>query len=87
MSTQPGLPDVLKSPTSRDESKVILWVLHYRQGQNPSPMQKNFESAGTIARIVDRAKRHCDAMGYRFIKVQPFLSNLQTDENQAAGID
>jgi hypothetical protein len=81
----PKPPEVNKKATTPSEvvQKLLsgLYTLYYRQGNNPHPMQKNFYSTGANLReTVDIAKKHCENMGLRFIRVQPFINDLRADE-------
>ena len=80
-------PPELSKPANYKPSEVVekllkgLYTLYYRQGNNPHPMQKNFYSTGANLReTVDIAKKHCENMGIRFIRVQPFISDIRADE-------
>ena len=59
-----------------------LWVLHYRQGSNPSPMWKSFYHNGSLSEVINRSKEHCTVMNYRFVSVKPGVHNLADDEKQ-----
>lgn len=63
----------------------IIYVLHYRRGDNPHPMQKNFKASADlkIPQLVERCKNYCTNMSYRFISVSPWLSDLAMEEKKA----
>jgi hypothetical protein len=65
------------------ESKdtLYMYTLWYRSGDNPGAMTKNFNLPYNDMRtVIQRTKDHCDLMGYRFVRVKPFLSDLIKDE-------
>lgn len=64
-----------------------LYVLWYRTGMNPRPLTMNFyfhNPSGDFRNIVERSKRFCENTGYKFTKVEKFLSNLEALERKAA---
>lgn len=89
----PGLP---KQPLELTESaakanflntgKKNLWTLYFRAGSNPHAMTKHFFLEGDIRDVVTRAKKHCDTLGYRFIRIEPFISDLALDERKHTGL-
>lgn len=87
----PKAPELAKQANFKPSEVVEkllngLYTLYYRQGNNPHPMQKNFFSTGKDLReTVDIAKKHCENMGIRFIRVSPFLSNIRADERMHNG--
>lgn len=78
-------------PSSSEVSKAlrIIYTLHYRRGDNPHPMQKNFEASSElkIPQLVERCKTYCSNMSYRFISVSPWLSDLAMDEKKQQQLD
>jgi len=88
MSTQTATPikPIPQGQSSEGiEIKKNLYVLYYRAGNNPHAMQKHFFQTGDMRQVVDRAKKHCEIMGYRFVRVEPFLFDLSADENKHTG--
>lgn len=77
--TAPGLPHGLPSV---DPAVMTMYVLYYREGQNPHPQMKYFNLKGEFRNVINRVKRHCELMHMRFINVRPFLSDLQEDEKR-----
>lgn len=80
------------APTKSDAQALIapqekknLYTLFYRSGSNPHPQVKNFFCEGTIREVIDRAKKHCEIIACRFVRVQPFISNLNADERLHRG--
>lgn len=59
-----------------------LYILYYLRGGLHASQQKHFFHSGTFREVIDRGKRHCDTMSYRFISVKPFISDLSLDEKQ-----
>jgi hypothetical protein len=70
-----------KSTTSNSVPDSIknLYILFYRHGMNPH-CQKGFTNSGDIKAAVQRAQRHCEIMGYRYIFVRPFVSDIDEEE-------
>jgi hypothetical protein len=59
-----------------------LYILFYRTGNNPRPLEKYFEienPAGDMREIINKCKDYCDQTGFRFVKVERFLSNMEDD--------
>jgi len=88
MSATPSTPSQSAEKTAQSAPKVI-YVLHYRRGDNPHPMQKNFEASADlkIPQLVERCKTYCTNMSYRFISVTPWLSDLALDEKKVQQLD
>ena len=78
-------PSVLAS-NGATEVKKSLWVLHYRKGNNPHPMTKNFWHEGSLREVVERAKKHCETVGERFVRLEPFVTDLALTERQHLGL-
>lgn len=74
---------LLEQPVT--ETKKIMYVLHYRKGDNPHPMTKYFFINGDISVAMARARAHCDNMNFRFLRIDPFLSDLEADERRHHG--
>lgn len=70
-----------------DASLKTLWVLYYRQGQNPHSQAKYFELPNDmpLQQVVARAKRHCEIMNLRFTNIRPFLSDISKEEQGIQG--
>lgn len=82
-ATQPGVP------LANEKSEQTIYTLHYRRGDNPHPMQKNFKASSDlkIPQLVERCKNYCTTMSYRFISVGPWLSDLAMDEKKQTQLD
>lgn len=85
MTTTKTLPQQTDSTTISPENKKFLWVLHYRKGNNPHPMTKQFFCEGELRSVVERAKKHCETVGERFVRVEPFITDLAQLERQHLG--
>lgn len=58
-----------------------IYTLYFRKGNNPHSMVKNFFATGKDLREnVEIAKKHCETIGARFVRLEPFLSDLRKDE-------
>jgi hypothetical protein len=64
------------NPKQLDTRSYIGW---YLQG-NQNPLHKVFEFKGNLPDAIDRFKKHCERMGIKFIRVRPFLVNLDKQE-------
>lgn len=71
--TKQNLPDV---------PGKIIYVLYYRQGNNPHPQFLFFyHSSSDMKIIAERAKKHCDFMNFRFVYVRPAVVDLDKAEH------
>lgn len=78
----PGIPSSLDDAIENGLKKE-MYVLYYIGGGSPHTQCKFFESElQNFQSIIQRCKDHCLAMGIRFVRVQPFLSDLVGDENK-----
>ncbi len=79
------------TPAEPKTGTKLIYTLHYRRGDNPHPMQKNFEASAEfekkIGPLVERCKTYCTNMSYRFISVAPWLSDLAMDEKKQQQLD
>ena len=63
-------------------SEKILYQLYYRQGNNPHPQTVMFYFGGTdMKAVVDRSKRFCEVLNYRFVHVRAAIVDLDREEN------
>lgn len=87
MSTANQLEKI--GPGAIPQVDQIIYTLHYRRGDNPHPMQKNFKASAElkIPQLVERCKTYCTTMNYRFISVGPWLSDLSMDEKKAQALE
>lgn len=84
MSTTPQqLEKAAQVPVDAGQER-ILYMLHYRRGDNPHPMTKFFRAPRNMKmlHLVERCKSYCTAMSYRFISVAPFESDLDLEEKK-----
>lgn len=72
LSKVPGLP---AAPNGRQTFTLI-----YLHGRNHNALFKHFHFSGTLKEAVERGKKHCEVMGYRFLRIDPFISDLDGDE-------
>jgi hypothetical protein len=57
-----------------------LYILYYRPKDTNAHFIKYFEHEGSLEKAINRGRTHCDIMGYRFIFVRPFLSDITGEE-------
>jgi hypothetical protein len=82
------------APTAKEASKalgqipalqqgeLIEYTLYYRHGQQTSSEFLRFTfPSSDMKLVVERAKHHCETMGYRFVRVKPSMTNLDKAEN------
>ena len=85
-STDTSLSDSIQVPgVPGNGDKPTLYVLYFRQGRNPHPMVKYFFFKGNIKEAMTRTQNHCETMGVKFLRVEPFLSNLDAEEKAYQG--
>lgn len=60
------------------KSRTYILFYHFRAA---APLSLVYEHQGTFKESIERAKVHCIRMNYRFIKVRPFVVDL--DEREA----
>jgi hypothetical protein len=80
MSTQVAEPKpTAASVLGQDQ---IEYTLYYRHGQQTSSEFLRFTfPSSDMKLVVERAKHHCETMGYRFVRVKPSMTNLDKAEN------
>lgn len=88
-TTSETLAGVKSSVTPSEVLQKLLnkvYTLYYRKGNNPHSMTKNFYSNGKdLMETVAIAKQHCEAIGGRFVRLEPFISDLRKDELRFSG--
>jgi hypothetical protein len=85
MSTTPQTPEPQKALQGAiGTEEKILYMLHYRRGDNPHPMTKFFRAPKNMKMLslVERCKNYCTTMSFRFISVAPFESDLDLEEKK-----
>lgn len=65
--------------STKEEHLSHLWIMFYRHGMNAN-LTKGFYFAGDILAARNRAIKHCQVMGYRFIFIRPMVVNLEREE-------
>ena len=55
------------------------WILYYRFGNVPQ-LTKGFRLDGGIQEAINRGRKHCDLMDYKFLLVRPMVVNLDYQE-------
>jgi len=78
MSTQIREAKESKPNGTLAKRSYILYY-HYRYSK---PQELGFEIAGDLKAATERAQRHCLVMNYRFIKVRPFIVDLDDRERR-----
>ena len=63
------------------EGEPRIWALYYMFGTS-SPQQKLFSFDGDMQGATMRARKHCEIMHYRFIRVRPGIVDLDYQESQ-----
>ena|ERR1700744_2752032 len=58
-----------------------IWTVYYRHGIN-AILQKNFYHEGSMVSAIERAKKHCTIMGYRYHYVRPMVPNINIEEER-----
>lgn len=69
-------------PGSPSKPLKSLFMLYYRTGNNPHPMQIFFFAEGPINQIIERAKRFCDNTNKRFHFCIPAIIDLDAEEKK-----
>ena len=65
--------EAIQIAKSELESLFVLW---YREGRDPRGKPLHFRFSGTIHQAIAKTKSYCEQMGYRWIRVDPFLTDL-----------
>ena len=78
----------MAAATSNPLAEKPRYIFYFRRGSNPHPEFFCFDHDSRDMRvIVERAKKHCEIMGYRFVNVRPFLVDLIAAEIKAMGAE
>lgn len=81
-----GLPlDVDTEPIKNVGTLETLHVLFYIHGNSRHIQNVNFSFNGTFKEAIARGRQFCERMGWKFIKVEPFLTNLEEREKRNMG--
>jgi hypothetical protein len=78
LTTAPVQP-VGHLPIPVDKSRTYILYYHFRAA---APLTLVFEHVGTFKEVIERAKLHCIRANYRFIKVRPFVVDLDEREKR-----
>ncbi len=77
------MPLPLDTSSQKDS---VPYILFYRQAANPYPLFSVFyHPSHDIRVVVDRVKRHCELMSYRFVSVRPLIVDLDKAEQRLYG--
>ena len=63
-----------------------LYTLHCIRNA-PHVMSKVFRMEGPMPDIIAKCKHYCEMMRFRFLRVEPFLVNLQEDLRKNVGLE
>ena len=67
--------------TTKQSFPKRIFALDFFSGSgNRAPETKFFEFEGNLAMAREEGRRHCAAMGYRWLKVRPHIVNLKAQE-------
>lgn len=79
---------LLTTPQILGSNLKDLYILYYRSQVNPRPSEKYFEIPGVtdFRDVITRCKTYCSNCGFRFVKVERFLSDMNEDERKARTI-
>lgn len=65
------------------EDGTRCYILHFRAGNRP-PLSKVFFMNGDLTEAIERTKKHCERMNYRFCGCYPFIVDLDLQEELRA---
>lgn len=72
----------VKVAASDDSPIPTQYLLYYRKTSSPHPEFISFFMKTTnMRKVMERARRHCEVMNYRFVQVVPFVVDLDKTEN------
>jgi hypothetical protein len=75
-------------PLTPENLEKPIYVLYYRKGNEHVIQAKHFQSdLRYMHQVISRCKTHCEKVGIRFIKVLPFLVDLDEEERRHLGPD
>jgi hypothetical protein len=74
------VPPALPSNGSVDGK--ILYTLYFRHGRNPYPQFTFFYHSSKDPKVaMQRAQRHCEVQGFKFVSVQPAIVDMDKQDN------
>ena len=80
MPTQETLTNSQNPPEQKQsDDKKSMFMLYYRQGQNPHSQFTFFFASGSFNQIVAAAKNFCETVNYRFVTVKPAIINFEEE--------
>lgn len=74
-----NLSDQPVTPAENGKPRQSLFILYYRQGQNPHTVHTMFFGSGSFNQIVSTAKNYCETMNMRFVTVKPAIINFEEE--------
>lgn len=83
-----GLPEVIDAEVHTEPDLTLLERLHvlfYIHGNSRHIQNVNFIFHGSFKEAIARGRQFCERMGWKFIKVEPFLTNLEDREKRNSG--
>ena len=67
---------------SNAAGEKILYMLYFRQGRNPHPQFSLFYHQSKDPKVaMQRAQRHCEVQGFKFVSVQPAIVDMDKQDN------
>ena len=76
------IQDQLAAATEESVAIPVQYILYYRKTSSPHPEFISFFMKTTnMRKVMERARRHCEVMNYRFVLVAPFVVDLDKAEN------
>ena len=76
------IQDQLAAATEESVAIPVQYILYYRKTSSPHPEFISFFMKTTnMRKVMERARRHCEVMNYRFVQVAPFVVDLDKAEN------
>ena len=67
------------------DSKKSMFALYFRTGNNPHAQFRFFFAEGEFRSIIERCKKHCELMNYRFVTCCPAIIDFDTEEKRQLG--
>jgi hypothetical protein len=83
-----GLPQVIDATIeSEPDTKLLeqIHILFYIHGNSRHIQNINFVYRRSFKEAIARGRQFCERMGWKFIKVEPFLTNLEDREKRNSG--
>jgi hypothetical protein len=77
-------PPQTSKETPKEDFSAGIWTMYFRHHTNHL-VSKNFRHHGDLRSARERAEKHCNTIGAKLNFVQPFLSDLQKEEDYSLG--